>query len=96
MKADAFGTDFVVQYSLREKETDVEFEPVIVLADLQDDASGDGVYLATMTVDRAGEYDLVVFLRGLEMPTEVTTITVEPAETTIALQSNFTGIVEQY
>ena len=30
------------------------------------------------------------------MPTGVEKVTVEPAETTTALQSNFTGIVEQY
>ena len=70
---------------------------MIVEATLEDDdAAGDGVYIATVALTKAGTYDLQVLLRGLEMPTGVAAVTVEPAVTTSALHSNFTGIAEQY
>ena len=60
-KSTAFGTDFLIQYSLRQTESDVDFQPVLVLANLMDDSvtsQADGVYRATFTLEKAGEYDL--------------------------------------
>ena len=60
-KSTAFGTDFLIQYSLRQTESDVDFQPVLVKANLEDDSvtsQADGVYRATFTLEKAGEYDL--------------------------------------
>jgi hypothetical protein len=97
LKDDAFGTDFLVQYSLLESEDDVDFQPVVVEATLVDDTSlGAGVYKSTVTLTIAGQYEILVLLRGLQMPTDVETITVEPAVSTSSTFSNFTGVEMQY
>ena len=49
-----------------------------------------------VTLTKAGRYSLQILLRGLEVPTQLTEIVCEPASTTIALTSNFTGIMEPY
>ena len=80
-----------------ETEGDIDFQPVVVEATLVDNLSaGAGVYRSSVTLTRAGQYELLVFIRGLQMPTDIKTITVEPAIVTSSAHSNFTGVQMQY
>lgn len=64
--ASALGLDFSVTY----KHT----SGAVVVATLTDDPSGAGVYLSTVTLTQTGAYSLQVLLRGLEVPTTLTSL----------------------
>lgn len=89
------GSDHSIKYSLIAEESDTDFLPVVVDAAITDDTSP-GVYFVSVTLTKAGKYNLSIMLRGLEVPTGLTEIEVLPALNTIALTSNFTGVKEPY
>ena len=85
--AEAVSTDYSVFYSNSEQE---------VAAVITDD-SDLGVFKVTTTLTIAGEYDLQILLRGLEVPHSLSnSVTINPTITTSPLTSNFTGNLDFY
>jgi hypothetical protein len=60
--ANAIESDYQITYTNEDGQTKV-------LATLADDSSGQGVYLATFTLIKTGNYTLEILLRGLDVPT---------------------------
>jgi hypothetical protein len=86
---EAIESDYKITYTNEDAITKV-------LATLIDDASGTGVFLATVTLTKIGTYTLEILLRGLEAPILLTeTISVYPAVSSAAT-SEFTGNLEEY
>lgn len=87
--AEAIESDYKITYTNQDGYTQV-------LATLEDDPSGPGVFLATFTLTKIGTYTLQILLRGLEVPTLLTeSLTVYPTVTS-AVTSEFTGNLVEY
>lgn len=84
----------MIEYRLKPKVTDTDFKPLSVLGTLVD--GGLGAFEATATLTKAGDYDLIIELNGLAVPTYIDNVNCPPAILTSQLQSNFTGINGSY
>lgn len=93
--AAAVGTDHIALYTYRKMESDTEM-PVVSVEGVFTDDTDDGVYIVTVTLTKAGEYDLAIRLLGLDVPFDVETVTVEPKPLSVPQTSNFTGVNEFY
>lgn len=93
---DLTSGNYLVEYRLRKKETDVDFQPVIVQGTMDDIPSKLGSFVASATLTKAGDYDLTLELNGLPVPTYIDKVTVPPAPSTSQIHSNFTGIADSY
>ena len=69
--------------------------PVTVLAAVTDDVNP-GIFIVTVTLTIAGEYSLQIHLNDLEVPTDISVVTVTPSSTVSHLYTTYTGLQDIY